>query len=366
MKKEQKDVTAPSYKVTINSLVRANLHALLRDRAMRDKAFNKHGQKCFEILKVTYRGPHRIEDHINIDEWLRERNPDRWSRMSFGEISGVGGGKMNRLLDDVSERKPQEFELVDLMKIARALEIPYGFLFYPSRQQLEQNATLMFEDFKPVLQITALHWLSWAAGLSVLPGMDAVASNFNSLVLTNSPMPGESFAPGEEGYPGTSGSDEIIQVDLRPVADTQSPLDLYETRRISEGLTSDVSSALEAMGGNPFTPNPAAQIPIDNSSLKVHAINKAKFVTLLLHDVREAFYLVSDNGRLEFAGMDIENSLNKIKQDLAAFALNLDEGLHAPNGPLTKSHLINMLELTCMKLENIDLEWTLNSNTKIK
>jgi len=89
VKKVQK--LRPSYDVTVNSLVRANVHTLLRDRGLRDKAFNKHGRGCFEVLKNTYKGPHDIEKYIDVDKWLEARNPDRWSRMKFGESSGVGG-----------------------------------------------------------------------------------------------------------------------------------------------------------------------------------------------------------------------------------------------------------------------------------
>lgn len=356
----------PVKQVTINGLVRANVHALLRDRALRDKAFNKHGRNCFKILQATYKGPHKIEDHIDIEGWLAERNPDRWSRKNFGAWSGVGAPRMNRLLDNEAVRKPQDFDLVDLMKIAKAFEVPYGFLYYPPRELLEQNAVLEITDFDPPLLVPASQWLAWANGLSVLPGMDAVATNFNSLLVTNTPMPGETFDPGDDGYPGDPDSEESIHVDVLPLADTQTPLDIYETRRITEGITSNSSAVLEAIEGNPFTPTPEATIPIDNAALLEHALNKAKFVSLLMHDVREAFYLLSDEGRLNIAEFDIKNSFNKIQQDLAALALILDKDLQSPGGPLTKSHLINMLELTCMRLENIDLEWTQNNFAKIK
>ena len=338
----------PIYDVTINSLVRANVHTLLRDRALRDKAFNKHGRGCFEVLKNTYKGPHDIEKYINVDKWLEARNPDRWSRKKFGESSGVGGSKMNLLLDDSGERAPQDFDLTDIMKIAQALNIPFSFLYCPSREHLEENANLVFIDFDPPMTISATQWLAWAGGLSVLPGMDAVSTNFNSLLNTNTPMPGLSKAEG-----------------MKPAADTQVPLDIYETRRTSEALSSEISATSDAWAGNPFTPTPAAPLAFENEELHEHALHKARFVSLLLHDVREAFYLMADEGRLHIAMSDIENSMNKIKQDLAALALNVDEDLQSKTGPLTEAHLLNMLEIACMKVENIIQEKTHNLDAKI-
>ena len=363
VKKVQKP--RPRYDVTVNSLVRANVHALLRDRGLRDKAFNKHGRGCFEVLKNTYKGPHDIEKYIDVDKWLAARNPDRWSRKKFGESSGVGGPKMNRLLDDSGERAPQDFDLTDIMKISRALNIPLSFLYSPSRKHLEENAILVLKDFDPPIDISASQWLAWANGLSILPGMDAVATNFNSLLNTNTPMPGEKFNPGEEGYPGEDGSQETIAVDMEPLADTQVPLDVWETRRTSEALSSDVSATDDAWAGNPFTSTPAAPLEFDNEQLHQHALHKARFVSLLLHDVREAFYLMADEGRLHIAVSDIENSMNKIKQDLEALALNVDEDLQSKTGPLTEAHLLNMLEIACMKVENIIQEKTHNLNAKI-
>ncbi len=300
------------------------------------------------VLRSTYKGHQNFDEYIDIDEWLSGRNPDRWSRKNFGEWSGVGPERMNRLLDDRSERKPQNPDLVDLMKIAKAFNIPYGFLFYPTRQQLEENALLRIQDFFPPLEISAVQWMAWAGGLSVLPGMDAVAANFNSLTLTTSPMPG------------------FTNEDIQPIADTQAPLDLHETRRITDSLSSDTSAAFEAMAGNPFSQSAGEQIPFDNSHLQEFAIQKAKFVALLLHDVREAFYLTADEARLTIASTDIQNSLNKIQQDLAVLALNVDTDLKSATGPLTKAHLIGVLELMCMKLENIDLEWTQDRTAVIK
>lgn len=346
VKKVQKPKS--SYDVTVNSLVRANVHALLRDRGLRDKAFNKHGRGCFEVLKNTYKGPHDIEKYINVDKWLETRNPDRWSRKKFGESSGVGGSKMNRLLDDSGERAPQDFDLTDIMKIAKALNIPFSFLYSPSREHLEENANLVFTDFDPPMTISATQWLAWAGGLSVLPGMDSVSTNFNSLLNTNTPMPGASKA-----------------VDIQPVADTQVPLDIYETRRTSEALSSEISATSDAWDGNPFTSTPASPLEFENKELHEHALHKARFVSLLLHDVREAFYLMTDEGRLHIAMSDIENSMSKIKQDLAALALNVDEDLQSKTGPLTEAHLLNMLEIACMKVENIIQEKTHNLNAKI-
>ena len=82
--------------------------------------------------------------------------------------------------------------------------------------------------------------------------------------------------------------------------------------------------------------------------------------------VREAFYLMSDEGRFGMAASDINNSLKKIQQDLTVLALNVDADLQTATGPLTKAHLIGVLELMCMKLENIDLEWTQNRTAIIK
>lgn len=62
---------------------------------------------------------------------------------------------------------------------------------------------------------------------------------------------------------------------------------------------------------------------------------------------------------------DIDNSMNKIKQDLAALALNVDVDLQFKTGPLTEAHLINMLEIVCIKVENIIQEKTQNLNAKI-
>jgi len=348
VKQNRKSAERPIHDVTINSLFRINLHALLRDRALRDKAVKKHGRNCLNILRSTYEGQHDFDKHINIEEWLSDVNPDRWSRKNFGEWSGVGPERMNRLLDDRSERKPQDPDFADLMKISKALNIPYGFLFYPTRQQLEEEVILRIQDFSPPLEISSVQWMAWASGLSVLPGMDAVATNFNSLTLTTSPM---------AGFDGK---------DIQPTADTQTPLDLHETRRISESLTSDTSAALEAIAGNPFSPSAGAEIPFDNTHLEQFALQKAKFIALLLHDVREAFYLTADEGRLDIATADIENSLKKIQQDLAVLALNVDKDLQLASGPLTKAHLHGVLELMCMKLENIDLEWTQDRTSFIK
>lgn len=348
MKQNRKLVERPIHDVTINSLFRFNLHALLRDRALRDKAVIKHGRNCLNILRTTYKGPHDFDKQIDIEDWLSGVNPDKWSRKNFGEWSGVGPERMNRLLDDRSERKPQDPDLADLMKISAAFNIPYGFLFYPTRQQLEEDAILRIQDFSPPLEISSVQWMAWANGLSVLPGMDAVATNFNSLTLTTAPMPG------------------FTNKDIQPTADTQTPLDLHETRRISDSLTSDTSAALEAIAGNPFSPSAGAEIPFDNTQLKQFALQKAKFIALLLHDVREAFYLTTDEGRLGMATSDIENSLKKIQQDLAVLALNVDKDLQPSTGPLTRAHLLGVLELMCMKLENIDLEWTQDRTSIIK
>jgi len=45
--------------------------------------------------------------------------------------------------------------------------------------------------------------------------------------------------------------------------------------------------------------------------------------------------------------------------------LNVDEDLQSKTGPLTEAHLLNMLEIACMKVENIIQEKTQNLNAKI-
>ncbi len=338
----------PAYRVTMNGLARANLHTLMRDKTLRDRAFNTHGKAILAILKKQYKGPNDFDAILDIEEMLQERNPDRWSRKNLAPRLGMSVSKLNRILDDSGERAPQDLELSDLLSISREFEIPYSSLFAPSREQLEEDATLIFTDQDPELTISAHQWLSYSIGLGVIPGMDAVATNYNASLLTNARM----------------SPDWDSREPQKPTSDSQILLNIEDGRRIKKASTSKVSPMPEIVAGNPFSPAASEAIAFDNSSLELEPVNAAKFHVLLMHDIREAIYILQDAGHGDSV-QDIKNSHKKIEQDLAAIVISATN-VGPTSSPLTKAHLVNTIEHMAIMIEHATLELTMNRNAKIE
>ena len=174
----------PRVKVTVAELVKFNASALLRDRAMKDQAFKDQVDNAVNIYSKVNPGKPLPTEVLDIDFLKAKSDPNQWGQKEFGKRIGRKSSAIHRMLTPVEDGGNAGFEVIDLLLIAAELQVPIAFLLHPTREQIDSNSILIFEEFNEPLEVTANQWLGCVNGLTALPGGDATLQAFNSLSMS--------------------------------------------------------------------------------------------------------------------------------------------------------------------------------------
>jgi len=328
--------------VRVAELIKFNINAAIRDRQMKERAFVEHLADAVRIFATLHPGQPQPADLLDLEKLKDESDPDKWGQKAIGERIGRKEGAMWRLLNPIENKGNTEFDVLELLLIAADLQVPISYLLFPTREQIDSNAILIFGEFNPPLEVTANQWLAWVSGLSALPGKDSVLLAYNALSLSTAHM--ASWDVGVQDAPRAIATDK---------------LNIEDTQRINEGLLSVSAPFLDALRSstfrNPDYAYPSTQ-PANIEVVTEHqlAINRSRFLQDLLFHLREAVVIAGDQNRADAKNAIVDIS-NKIRTDIASLFLAYDVDAPIPAVPFTKDFITEQLRLITMMLAHIKL-----------
>jgi len=340
--KPDQKASRPRIKVIVAELIKFNVNAAIRDRAMKERAFVDYLADAVRIYATLHPSKPQPTDLLDLEELKNSSDPHKWGQKAIGERIGRESGAMWRILNPVEDGGNSGFDVLELLLIAADLQVPISFLLFPTREQIEENATLVFDEFNPPLEVSANQWISWVSGLSSLPGKDSVLQANNALSLSTAHM-----ASWEE--------------DVRdaPRAKATDKLNIEDTQRINEGLLAASAPFVDALRTSTFRypDNTYPQLRGSTDALSTEhqiAINRSRILQDLLFHLREAVVIASDRNRHDAANAVIEVS-EKIKRDIASLFLAEDLDVPLPAVPFSKDFIVEQLKLITMMLAHVSL-----------
>ena len=328
--------------VRVSELIKFNINAAIRDRQMKERAFVELLADAVRIFATLHPGQPQPADLLDLDKLKEESDPNKWGQKAIGERIGRESGAMWRILNPVEDGGNAQFDVLELLLIAADLQVPISYLLFPTREQIESNAILIFDEFNPPLEVTANQWLAWVSGLSALPGKDSVLQANNALSLATAHM--ASWDVGVQEAPRAKATDK---------------LNIEDTQRINEGLLSASAPFLDAIRSstfrNPDNAYPTAQ-PASSEVFTEHqiAINRSRILQDLLFHLREAVVIAGDKNRPDAVNA-LEEISNKIRTDIASLFLAYDVDSPIPAVPFTKDFIVEQLRLITMMLAHVKL-----------
>ena len=336
------NIHRPRLTVSVANLIKFNVNALIRDRAMKSRAVQNHLEDALEIFARNNPNKPNLSQIFDVDALKKEYDPLRWTQNAVGERIGMKPGAIWRLLTPESEGGSSGFQILDLLLIAKELQVPIPFLLQPTREQIDSNGILIFPEFESPLEVTANQWLGWVNGLTSLPGEDATTQAFSALFMTTSHMAG--WVKDEQ---------------VAPKAKTADDINIEDTKRITKGFLTASSPFLDAIQSSV---GKTQRSPSDSGSgtlsepLNDHqiAINRSHLLQRLSFHIREALIITSDvsqPGRVQALGKVAENLLN----DILELGFAVDKDLPTTGLPFDKLFMLQPLEIICLMLEHLDL-----------
>jgi hypothetical protein len=328
--------------VRVSELIKFNINAAIRDRQMKERAFVELLADAVRIFATLHPGQPQPADLLDLDKLKEESDPNKWGQKAIGERIGRESGAMWRILNPVEDGGNAQFDVLELLLIAADLQVPISYLLFPTREQIESNAILIFDEFNPPLEVTANQWLAWVSGLSALPGNDSVLQANNALSLSTAHM--ASWNTGVQDAPRAKATDK---------------LNIEDTQRINEGLLSASAPFFDALRSSTFR-NPDNAYPSAKSEssedVKDHhlAISRARTLQDLLFHLREAVVIAGDQNRKDAKRAVVDIS-NKIQADIASLFLAYDVDAPIPAAPFTKDFITEQLRLITMMLAHVKL-----------
>jgi len=328
--------------VRVSELIKFNINAAIRDRQMKERAFVELLADAVRIFATLHPGQPQPADLLDLDKLKEESDPNKWGQKAIGERIGRESGAMWRILNPVEDGGNAQFDVLELLLIAADLQVPISYLLFPTREQIESNAILIFDEFNPPLEVTANQWLAWVSGLSALPGKDSVLQANNALSLSTAHM--ASWNTGVQDAPRAKATDK---------------LNIEDTQRINEGLLSASAPFFDALRSSTFR-NPDNAYPSAKSEssedVKDHhlAISRARTLQDLLFHLREAVVIAGDQNRKDAKRAVVDIS-NKIQADIARLFLAYDVDAPIPAVPFTKDFIAEQLRLITMMLAHVKL-----------
>ena len=309
---------------------------------MKERAFVELLADAVRIFATLHPGQPQPADLLDLDKLKEESDPNKWGQKAIGERIGRESGAMWRILNPVEDGGNAQFDVLELLLIAADLQVPISYLLFPTREQIESNAILIFDEFNPPLEVTANQWLAWVSGLSALPGKDSVLQANNALSLSTAHM--ASWNTGVQDAPRAKATDK---------------LNIEDTQRINEGLLSASAPFFDALRSSTFR-NPDNAYPSAKSEssedVKDHhlAISRARTLQDLLFHLREAVVIAGDQNRKDAKRAVVDIS-NKIQADIARLFLAYDVDAPIPAVPFTKDFIAEQLRLITMMLAHVKL-----------
>ena len=328
--------------VRVSELIKFNINAAIRDRQMKERAFVELLADAVRIFAILHPGQPQPADLLDLDKLKEESDPNKWGQKAIGERIGRESGAMWRILNPVEDGGNAQFDVLELLLIAADLQVPISYLLFPTREQIESNAILIFDEFNPSLEVTANQWLAWVSGLSALPGKDSVLQANNALSLSTAHM--ASWNTGVQNAPRAKATDK---------------LNIEDTQRINEGLLSASAPFFDALRSSTFR-NPDNAYPSAKSEssedVKDHhlAISRARTLQDLLFHLREAVVIAGDQNRKDAKRAVVDIS-NKIQADIARLFLAYDVDAPIPAVPFTKDFIAEQLRLITVMLAHVKL-----------
>ena len=293
----------PEYVVSVIAMVKRNINAVLRDKVMTDDAFNEFGEMAITLLSNNPKAKGKLEDLIDLEEFKKGRNQDRWGAKEFGKSIGFSDRKaMERLLAPIQvQGSHKQIDIKVLLMIAYKLDVTIGFLLQPTKRQLEEDALLIFEDFGDTeLRVSATQWLAWVNNWGFLPGTNPYVTMQNSLILSNANLE-------SKGDP----------MDIRPKADATNRMNESDGNRIERGYISPASVALDALRTSPFRSAEEFLLGEPSADKEPESpISEAQVLQRLAHNIRESLARIYDPSRAELRESDLQVSISKISKDL--------------------------------------------------
>ena len=332
----------PRIKVSVAELIKFNVNAAIRDRQMKERAFVDYLADAVRIYATLHPSKPQPAELLDLEELKNSSDPNKWGQKAIGERIGRESGAMWRTLNPVEDGGNSGFDVLELLLIAADLQVPISFLLFPTREQIEENAILVFGEFNPPLEVSANQWISWVSGLSALPGKDSIMQANIALSLSTAHM-----ASWEEG------------VRDAPRAKATDKLNIEDTQRINEGLLSVSAPFLDAIRSSTFR-NPNNTYPLVGNETEAlssgHqiAINRSRILQDLLFHLREAVVIASDQNHPDVANAVIEVS-EKIKKDIVSLFLAEDRDVPIPLVPFSKDFIVETLKLITMMLAHVSL-----------
>jgi hypothetical protein len=332
----------PRVKVTVAELVKFNASALLRDRAMKDQAFKDQVDNAVNIYSKVNPGKPLPTEVLDIDFLKAKSDPNQWGQKEFGKRIGRKSSAIHRMLTPVEDGGNAGFEVIDLLLIAAELQVPIAFLLHPTREQIDSNSILIFEEFNEPLEVTANQWLGWVNGLTALPGGDATLQAFNSLSMSTAHMAGW-----------------IKDKKEPPKAKATDTLNIDDTQRIAEGVLTASAPIMDVFRTSTYRDSEMHAAELGNITDVLAddhqiAVNRARLIQGLLFHVREALVITSDQNRPDLVEALLTITA-VIQDDILQLALAIDKDIPIPSTPFTKDVLIEQLRLITIFLSHLEL-----------
>ena len=328
--------------VRVAELIKFNINAAIRDRIMKERAFVEHLADAVRIFATLHPGQPQPADLVDLEKLKDESDPNKWGQKAIGERIGREPGTMWRILNPEEDGGNAQFDVLELLLFAADLQVPISYLLFPTREQIESDAILIFDEFNPPLEVTANQWLAWVSGLSALPGKDSVLQANNALSLATAHM-----------------ASWDVDVQEAPRAKATDKLNIEDTQRINEGLLSASAPFLDALRSSTFRNPDNAYPPAQPASSEVFtkhqiAVNRSRILQDLLFHLREAVVIAGDQNRQDAKRAVVDIS-NKIQADIASLFLAYDVDAPIPAVPFTKDFIVEQLRLITMMLAHVKL-----------
>jgi len=328
--------------VRVSELIKFNINAAIRDRQMKERAFVEHVDDAVRIYATLHPMKPQFTDLLDLEEMKKDSDPNKWGQKAIGARIGREQATVWRILNSVENDGNAQVDVLELLLIAADLQVPISYLLFPTREQIEANAILIFEEFTPPLEVSANQWLAWVSGLSALPGKDSALQANNALSLSTAHM--ASWDIGTRDAPRAKAMDK---------------LNIEDTQRINEGLLSASAPFLDALRTstfrNPDNTYPSAQPAIDEKITDHQlAINRSRSLQDLLFHLREAVLIAGDQNRQDAKNAIIEVS-DKLRADIACLFLAYDVDAPIPVVPFTKEAIAEQLRIITIMLAHAKL-----------